>query len=60
MWNSVSDFFHMGGHGYYVWSAYSALTIAVIYEIFSLRARRKRICQRLLREARASKATMEI
>ncbi len=60
MWNSFSDFIHMGGHGYYVWCAYGALTCAVIYEIFALRARRRRICQRLLREARAMKSTMEI
>jgi heme exporter protein D len=59
-WTSFSDFIHMGGHGYYVWSAYTALTVAVIYEIFSLRARRRRICQRLLREARAMKSTLEI
>ncbi len=60
MWNSFSDFIHMGGHGYYVWCAYGALTCAVIYEIFALRALRRRICQRLLREARAMKSTMEI
>ena len=22
-WNSVTDFFVMGGHGYYVWCAYA-------------------------------------
>ena len=60
MRNSVSEFFHMGGHGYYIWCSYGALCVAVIYEIFALRARRRRICQRLLREARAMKSTMEI
>ena len=34
-WNSLSDFIYMNGHGYFVWCAYGALLVAVIYEIFS-------------------------
>ena len=51
-WNSLSD--------YFVWCAYGALLVAVIYEIFSLRARRAKICARLAREARAAKSTLEM
>ena len=51
---------YMNGHGYFVWCAYGALLVAVIYEIFSLRARRAKICARLAREARAAKSTLEM
>ncbi len=59
-WESITDFFVMNGHGYYVWWAYGILAATVIYEIFSLRARRARICRRLYREARAAKSTLEM
>lgn len=59
-WTSLNEFIYMHGHGYYVWMAYGVLTCAVIYEIFALRARRAKICQRLAREARATKSTLEI
>ncbi len=58
-WDSVVEFFRMGGHGYYVWSAYGFVVLGIIFEIFSLRARRRAICQRLMREARIEQATME-
>ena len=48
-WNSLSDFIYMNGHGYFVWCAYGALLVAVIYEVFSL-----------AREARAAKSTLEM
>ena len=50
-WNSLSDFIYMNGHGYFVWCAYGALLVAVIYEIFSLRA---------AREPGAAKSTLEM
>ncbi|MBP3438804.1 MAG: heme exporter protein CcmD [Sutterella sp.] len=50
----------MNGHGYYVWCAYGALLAGVVYEIFTLRARRAKICTRLAREARAAKSTLEM
>ncbi len=59
-WTSLSEFIHMNGHGYYVWCSYGALLAGIVYEIFSLRARRAKICARLAREARAAKSTLEI
>ena len=59
-WTSLSEFIHMNGHGYYVWCAYGALLAGVVYEIFTLRARRAKICTRLDREARAAKSTLEM
>lgn len=59
-WSSFSEFVHMNGHGYYVWMSYGALICAVVYELWSLVSRRRRICARLSREARATKSTLEI
>lgn len=58
-WNSLSDFIHMNGHGYYVWCAYGAFALGVIYEIYSLATRRRAICRRIMREARAAQSTLE-
>lgn len=58
-WNSLADFIHMNGHGYYVWCAYAAFLIGVIYELCSLVSRRRAICRRIMREARAQQATLE-
>ena len=35
-WNSVTDFFVMGGHGYYVWCAYAMAAFLVAVESVSL------------------------
>ncbi len=59
-WTSISDFFYMNGHGYYVWCAYGAFAAGVVYELASLISRRRRICARILREARAAQSTLEI
>ena len=45
-WNSVGDFFHMGGYGLYVWGSY-AVTLAVIaIEAAVLIAKERRIARR--------------
>lgn len=59
-WTSLSEFITMGGHGYYIWCSYGALAAGVIYELWTLVARRRKICARLAREARAAKSTLEI
>lgn len=58
-WASFSDFIHMNGHGYYVWCAYAAFLAGVIWELYSLVSRRRQICARILREARAAQSTLE-
>lgn len=52
-WTSVSDFFLMGGHGFFVWGAYAMAVGLAVVEIFCLRARRAKAVTRLTREARA-------
>jgi heme exporter protein D len=37
-----TEFFSMGGRGFYVWGSYGAFAIAIIVEIVLLRARANR------------------
>ena len=36
----MSDWLSMGGHGFYVWSSYGALALAIALELLLLRRRR--------------------
>ncbi|HEX6792300.1 MAG TPA: heme exporter protein CcmD [Casimicrobiaceae bacterium] len=38
----MSDFLAMGGYAWYVWMAYGAVALAIVAEIVTVRARRKR------------------
>ena len=58
-WNSLADFIYMNGHGYYVWCAYGAFLLGVLFELYSLITRRRAICRRIMREARAAQSTLE-
>lgn len=53
---SVSDFFHMGGHGFYIWVSYGLALVlmvaAFIPPIFQERKLIKQITRRLRREQR--------
>lgn len=39
-WESISDFFAMGGYGLYVWGSYSVTTLCVVIELVDLRKNR--------------------
>jgi heme exporter protein CcmD len=41
----VSEWLAMGGHGFYIWSAYGMLALAVVVELAGLRRRRKKAWQ---------------
>ncbi|MCP5266708.1 MAG: heme exporter protein CcmD [Burkholderiaceae bacterium] len=41
MTDTLSRWLSMGGYGFYVWSAYGALVLAIAAELFLLRARRR-------------------
>ena len=47
--DSWSEFIAMGGHGLYVWLAYGAALIVVLFNLFSVRLARRRF----FRQARA-------
>ena len=38
----MNEFLAMGGYGFYVWGAYAVTAIAIVAELVSLRARRRR------------------
>jgi heme exporter protein D len=37
----MSNFFAMGGYGFYIWMAYGALAVIVVAEVVALRVRRR-------------------
>lgn len=41
--NSLQDFFHMGGHGLYVWGSFAMCAAAIVAELVLLRLRRRRV-----------------
>jgi heme exporter protein D len=41
-WSSMSDFWAMGGQGFFVWMSYGALLVAIVVEGVSLKLRRSR------------------
>lgn len=49
-WNSVSEFFAMGGYAFYVWSSFGLTAAVVVGEVLLLRAQRKNILRDLRSE----------
>ncbi len=43
----MSDWLAMGGYGYFVWSSYGALALAIAIELWQLRRRRAQARERL-------------
>ena len=58
--NSMSEFFAMGGYGFYVWLSYGITLLALIILVVTSMAKKKKILknveQRLSREQRIKKA----
>jgi len=42
---SLGEFLAMGGHGLYVWLSYAAALIIMLYNVVSVRLRRRRFLQ---------------
>ncbi len=59
MWNSLVEFFAMGGYALYVWSSFGVCALIMVLEPIAINARRKRIMERLQREIRAEKYDKE-
>jgi heme exporter protein D len=49
-WHSISEFLDMGGYALYVWGSFGLSALAVIAEIWQLRARRREILRNLSHE----------
>ena len=41
-WGSVSEFFAMGGYGFYVWGSYAVTFVLIVLELAMLAARRRK------------------
>ncbi len=49
---TVSEFFHMGGYGLYVWASFGVTALLMIVEPILVRHRRRAILQRIARIVR--------
>lgn len=47
VWNSLGEFFHMGGYGLYVWGSVIVTFGFMLTEVFILRLRRQAIMDHL-------------
>jgi heme exporter protein D len=47
MWNSPSEFFHMGGYGLYVWGSYGLAAVLMLLEPLLARQRHRHALQAL-------------
>lgn len=58
-WNSLSDFFHMGGYAPYVWGSVAVSALALVAEQVLLKRRMESIVRTLRRRARAERLERE-
>ena len=58
-WNSVPEFFAMGGYALFVWGSFGACAVALAAEIFLLGRRRDAILRSLRAHALAEQMTEE-
>ena len=56
-WNSVGDFFAMGGYAFYVWGSFGITALVVIIEMLLVRGRRKEVVDQLRSEFLADKTS---
>ena len=49
-WASASDFWAMGGYGFYVWGSYGATIAVIAIELWLLRSRRRNSISALKQE----------
>ena len=49
---SINDFIQMGGHGYYVWSAYLISLSVLIWLVVSPLKRKRKFIQEMIRQQR--------
>ena len=56
---SLNDFIQMGGHGYYVWSAYLISLIALAWLVISPLVRRKQFMKEIARQQQREHARQQ-
>ena len=55
-WNSVSEFFAMGGYAFYVWGSFGATALVMAVESLLIRNRRKQMQQSLRAEHQSNES----
>jgi heme exporter protein D len=60
IWNSMADFWHMGGYGLYVWGSVAVSVVALAGEQVLLKQRTAAIVRSLRRRARAERMDREL
>lgn len=59
-WSSWSEFFSMGGKGFYVWGSYGVTLVLLVAEVVMLRARKRRLVRDAPRiEAKTGNSQLE-
>jgi len=46
-WNSVAEFFAMGGYGFYVWGSFGLTALVALGEVLTLRSQHRQLLQTL-------------
>ncbi len=54
--STISDFFHAGGYGFYIWGSYGAAAFLMIGELVAVKQQYRTILKRLSRMARMNAA----
>jgi len=49
-WNSVSEFFAMGGYAFYVWGSFGVTASVVVIEMLLIRSQRRELLRDLRNE----------
>lgn len=49
-WNSISDFFAMGGYAFYVWGSFGLTAVVMVLETLLIRSQRKELLGNLRTE----------
>ena len=52
-WNSVSEFFHMGGYAFFVWGSYGVTVLALLGEMWLVHRQRAAALRMLRNESLA-------
>jgi heme exporter protein D len=55
-WNSVSDFFAMGGYAFYVWGSFGLTAVVMVVETLQIRSQRAELLRNLRNERLSERA----
>ncbi|TQV86429.1 heme exporter protein CcmD [Aliikangiella coralliicola] len=56
---TMQEFFHMGGHGFYIWTSYAVGTVVFIGLFLMVKFQRDKIIKQLRRRYRQQKSVNE-